>query len=74
VKHDARLARLERRRTLASIDDTIIVRIVDYDGSVIASYELPAQMGNVDYRKGLFQVTFDATKQLTFGDATLDGD
>lgn len=74
MKHDARLARLERRRTLADQDDTLHVRIVDYDGSVLASYQLPAQGGNVDYRKGLFQVTGDATEQLTFGDVPIDGD
>ena len=63
MKHDARLARLERRRTLASIDDTIIVRIVDYDGSVIASYQLSAHTGAIDYI-GLL----DETRQLTFAD------
>lgn len=65
MKHDARLARLERRRTLASIDDTIIVRIVDYDGSVIASYQLSAT-GAIDYRKHLGLL--DETRQLTFAD------
>lgn len=66
MKHDARLARLERRRTLASIDDTIIVRIVDYDGSVIASYQLSAHTGAIDYRKHLGLL--DETRQLTFAD------
>lgn len=66
MKHDARLARLERRRTLADQDDTLHVRIVDYDGIVIASYQLPAHTGAIDYRKHLGLL--DETRQLTFAD------
>jgi hypothetical protein len=65
VKHETRLSRLERRRQAASIED-IRIRIVDYDGSVLASYQLPAHSGAIDYRKHLGLL--DETRQLTFAD------